>query len=120
MTEKFWEEEKKKTDANTYLSNKLWKQTWEDMRSIKSDTHPKALYIECLKNSTYLHHYAASDKLSIDDLAMLVCKDLGCEINYCSLIKKSVPMEWEGSSDCSSEISNFNKCMQLERRRYMW
>ena len=77
MTEEFWKQEKKKTDNNPYLSDPLWKQTWTDMRSIASDKHPKALYVECLKNSSYWQHYAASPKLSIDDLAMMVCRDLG-------------------------------------------
>lgn len=45
---------------------------------------------------------------------------LGCEVNYCGLLKKSYPMEWEGSSDCSEEIKNFNNCMVRERRRYQW
>ncbi len=49
----------------------------EDAKSLASDKHPKALYYECLKNSSYWHHYAASSKLSIDDLAMIVCKDIG-------------------------------------------
>ena len=100
MTEKFWQEEKKRKEDNPYLSNKLWKQTWEDMRSIKSDKHPKELYTECLKNSTFWHHYSASEKLSVEDLAMILCRDLGCEINYCSLLKKSYQSDWEGSSDC--------------------
>lgn len=100
MTEEFWQEEKKKQDQNVFNTNKIWKTTIEDMKSIASDKHPKALYAECLKQSAYWHHYSASPKLSIDDLAMIICRDLGCEINYCLLLKKSVPMEWEGSSDC--------------------
>ena len=30
------------------------------------------------------------------------------------------PSVWEGSSDCMDEISEFNKCMVAERRRYAW
>ena len=101
-------------------SNKLWKQTWKDMKSIATDKHPKAQYIECLKNSSFWHHYSASDRLSTDDLAMMVCRDQGCEVNYCSLLKKSYESDWKGSSDCSSEITQFNNCMKSERRRYMW
>ena len=51
---------------------------------------------------------------------MLVCKDVGCLVNYCSLQKMDYPSVWEGSSDCSEEISEFNKCMIAERRRYAW
>ena len=51
---------------------------------------------------------------------MLVCKDVGCLVNYCSLIKMDYPSMWQGSSDCTEEIDSFNKCMIAERRRYAW
>ena len=53
-------------------------------------------------------------------MSMLVCKDLGCAVNYCSLVKMDYPSMWEGSGDCREEIQNFNKCMVAERRRYAW
>ena len=92
----------------------------EDVKAYASDKHPKALYAECLKNTSFWHHYSASPKISIDDMAMMVCRDLGCEINYCGLIKKSYVTEWEGSSDCTNEIKAFNDCMVQERRRFQW
>ena len=52
---------------------------------------------------------------------MLVCKDIGCLVNYCSLRKMDMAQEWEGSGgDCQDEIEKFNKCMIAERRRYAW
>ena len=83
--------------------------------------HPKALYIECLKNDSHWRHYSASSKLSTDDLAMLVCKDVGCEINYCQGIKFSnLESEAEPDRDCNENITNFRSCMQMEARRYGW
>lgn len=120
MTEEFWQEEKKKVAGNPFNENLIWKTTMKDVKDHASDKHPKALYAECLKNTQFWHHYAASPKISVDDLAMMVCRDLGCEINYCSLIKKSYVTEWEGSSDCMTEIKAFNDCMSMERRRFSW
>eukprot|EP00347_Sterkiella_histriomuscorum_P006526 403352429 len=120
MTEEFWQSQKKKHESNPVNVNPLLVQTEKDAKSIASDKHPKALYAECLKQSTYWTHYAASPKLSIDDMAMMLCRDIGCEVNYCGLVKKSQPMEWEGSSDCVDEIKNFSNCMTQERRRYQW
>ncbi|CDW90958.1 UNKNOWN [Stylonychia lemnae] len=120
MTEEFWQEDKKKQESNPFNVNPIMQQTYKDARSIASDKHPKALYAECLKQSTYWTHYAASPRVSIDDMAMMLCRDLGCEVNYCGLVKKSYPMEWEGSSDCIDEIKQFNDCMTRERRRYAW
>ena len=51
---------------------------------------------------------------------MILCRDKGCDLNYCGLIKKSVPMEWEGSSDCTNEYKLFTDCMKLERRRWVY
>ena len=120
MTEDFWQQEKKKQDGNAFNSNLIWKTTMKDVKDLASDKHPKALYAECLKNTSFWHHYAASPKVSIDDMAMMVCRDLGCEINYCGLIKKSYVTEWEGSSDCTQEIKAFNDCLTQERRRFSW
>ena len=65
------------------MQNKLLKQTYADAAEIASRKHPKALYVECLKNTTFWHHYAAAPTFDINDMAMLVCKDVGCAINYC-------------------------------------
>lgn len=112
MTEKFWKEEKKRFDDNPYLGgNKLWKQTWQDVKERKTDKHPKEMYMECLKNSSFWHHFSASPKISLDDVVMMICRDIGCEINYCGLLKKSYESDWKNSSDCSSEIKEFNNCM---------
>ena len=120
MTEEFWQQEQKKQLGNPQNTNLIWKTTMEDVKAYASDKHPKALYAECLKNTQFWHHYAASPKISVDDLAMMVCRDLGCAINYCSLIKKSYVTEWENSSDCTQEIKSFNECMAQERRRFLW
>jgi hypothetical protein len=62
-------------EGNAFEGNKLWKQTFKDAASIATDKHPKALHTECLGNNNFWRHYAATDELSIDDLAMLLCKD---------------------------------------------
>ena len=54
---------------------------------------------------------AAQKDLPVDDMAMIVCRDKGCFLNYCGLVKKSVESEWKNSGDCSQEIVEFNDCM---------
>ena len=109
-----------KETGNTEHSNKILKMTYKDARSIATPSHPKKQYTECLKNSSYWHHYSASQSFDIDDMAMLACKNIGCAINYCSLMKVQYENEWEGSSDCTQEYKEFNTCMVAERRRYAW
>ena len=101
MTEKFWQQEQARIAGTADEQNKLLKITYADAKSIASRKHPKALYVECLKNSTFWHHYSAAESFSIEDMSMLVCKDVGCLVNYCSLQKMDFPSVWEGSSDCT-------------------
>ena len=100
--------------------NKLLKQTMIDSQAIKSDKHPKALYIECLSNNSFMRHYAAQKDITIDDMTAIICKDFGCLVNYCGLLKKSYVTECENSSDCKNEYKNFTDCMKMERRRIEW
>ena len=120
MTEKFWQQEQARKAGTADEQNKLLKITYADAKSIASAKHPKALYVECLKYGAEWRSYAASQSFSVEDMSILVCKDVGCAVNYCSLVKMDYPSMWQGSSDCSEEIDQFNKCMVAERRRYAW
>ena len=51
---------------------------------------------------------------------MYACKNVGCALNYCGLVKMGWPSDWEGSSDCIDEQKHFNQCMTDEVRRYNW
>ena len=78
----------------------LLKMTYKDAKDLASRKHPKALYVECLKNAQEWHSYANSPSFSVADMAMYACKNVGCALNYCSLVKMGWPSDWEGSSDC--------------------
>ena len=47
------------------------------------DKHPDELYSICKTDNNYLRHFRASPQLKIDDLAMLICRDVGCDLQYC-------------------------------------
>ena len=112
--EQFWKD-KQKVDAGTpYGGNKLWKQTIKDSQEIRSDIHPKGLYIECMKNDANTRHFSSQKDLDVETMSAFLCKDMGCVVNYCGLLKKSYSMEWENSSDCVDEYKNFNDCMRME------
>ena len=50
-------------------------------------------------------------------MTAIICKDFGCMVNYCGLLKKSYITEWENSSDCKNEYTQFTDCMKMERMR---
>ena len=111
MTENFWQQHQKRISQTPDQQQKILKITYEDAKELAPRKHPKALYIECLKNSSEWHAYSAAESFSVADMAMYACKNIGCALNYCSLVKMGWPSDWKGSSDCMEEQKNFNKCM---------
>ena len=51
MTEEFWRKHKANQDETPFQKNRVFKQTFQDMADLKGRKDPKALYVECLKNS---------------------------------------------------------------------
>jgi len=51
------------------------------------DKHPDELYAICKTDNNYWRHYRASSKLSIDELSMMICKDVGCDLSYCQMMQ---------------------------------
>ena len=82
MTEEFWQkwQDGKRKQQPNIIWNSLAKQMRED--AIK-DKHPDELYAICRTDNNYLRHYRASAKLTIDELAMFICRDVGCDMTYC-------------------------------------
>ena len=54
-----------------------------------------------------MRHYSAQKDILVEDMAAVVCKDVGCMVNYCGLLKMSLEMEWRESSDCVDEYKVF-------------
>ena len=82
MTEEYWAEYKRKKDLTQ--TNAIWK-TIENMERVEKirDQHPHKLYAICRADNNYWRHYRASKKLGIDELSMMICKDVGCDLSYC-------------------------------------
>ena len=82
MTEEYWQDYKKKKDIQH--ANDLWN-TLNNQRKVDRirDMHPDQLYAICRADNPFMRHYRASPKLGIDELAMMICKDVGCDLSYC-------------------------------------
>ena len=95
MTEEYWQKHMRGKEASqrnqlwnsviTLLLINIWRvQLADGMRkeAIKNK-HPDELYAICRTDNNYWRHYRASTKLSIDELSMMICKDVGCDLSYC-------------------------------------
>ncbi len=118
MTEKYWQEQKRNIEMNKGNTNPIIEQTFEDKMKLVPPKHPKALYSDCLKGALYFTQWAQSDDLSIDDMSMLICRDLGCELTYCQTTL-SDPYE-RPFDNCDEQFKGFNSCIMQEKRRYLY
>jgi hypothetical protein len=115
-TENFWQQEKQKIEMNNRNINPLIKQTYDDMKELIPRQNAKAQYVDCLQGALYLRQYALSDSLTLDDMSMLICRDVGCELEYC---QASIADPYERPyNDCNAQFSQLNKCMTQEQERY--
>ena len=79
MTEEYWANWKTKKDKSQ--QNVLWK-TLENQKRVEAvrDQHPDKMYAICRTDNNYWRHYRASPKLGIDELSMMICREVGCDL----------------------------------------
>jgi hypothetical protein len=115
-TEEYWRAEKERIKKNADNINPIIAQTMEDNKSIIPPRHPKALYGDCLQGALYWDQWARSEDLSTNDMAMMICRDLGCELTYCQATL-SDPYE-RPFENCDQQFKQLNSCIAQEQRRY--
>ena len=115
MTEEYWANWKTKKDAAH--PNILWK-TIENQRRVEMirDQHPDALYATCRTDNNYWRHYRASQKLGIDELSMMICKDVGCDLQYCQHLFAKPKHPGQQIADCKAQFNNFRNCVVREKK----
>jgi hypothetical protein len=116
-TEEYWQKQKKIEESNKQNINPILAQTYEDMKELILPKGAKYQYIECLKGALYLRQWAMSDSLNIDDMSMLICRDTGCELQYCQQTL-SDPFE-QPFKNCDAQYRNLTRCIIQEQDRYL-
>jgi hypothetical protein len=116
-TEEYWQQYKKNLESNKKSINPVIQQTYDDMKELIPARNAKALYVDCLQGALYLRQFALSDSLSLDDMSMLICRDVGCELEYC---QASMSDQYERPyENCDSQFKKLNKCIAQEQERYI-
>ena len=62
MTEKFWQEQKKRNEKNQGNVNPILTQTEEDMKKLESRKDPKVYYMNCLQGALNLRQWVINLK----------------------------------------------------------
>lgn len=101
MTEEYWQKHMKGKAASQ--SNQFWNQMAQQQReeAIKHK-HPDELYAICRADNNYWRHYRASTKLGIDELSMMICKEVGCDLSYCQHLIGRPKTPSQRITDCDS------------------
>jgi len=118
MTENFWQQEKERIRKNQGNINPIIKQTFEDKQALVPNKNFRELYYNCMKGDLNLKSWEKSDSLSLEDMGMLICRDVGCELQYCQA-SMADPYE-KPFENCDEHFKKFYQCQEQEKRRYIY
>ena len=117
MTEEYWANWKSKRDERH--GNIIWKSLENQQRfDMTRDKHPDQNYAVCRTDNNYWRHYRASKKLGIDELSMMICRDVGCDLMYCQHLFAKPKTKDQQISDCKSQFDEFRQCVVREKRMF--
>jgi hypothetical protein len=63
-----------------------------------------------------MRHYRASAKLTIDELSMFICRDVGCDLSYCQHLVGKPRSSTQSITDCTQQFNNFRDCIVREKK----
>ena len=116
-TEGYWQRQKQINEMNKSNIHPVIDQTMKDKKELVSRKHAKEYFVECLKGALFIRQYALSDDLTVHDASMLICRDMGCELQYCqSTLSDPYDRPYE---NCDMQFRALNKCIAQEQDRYL-
>ena len=80
------------------------------------EQHPDKQYAICRTDNNYWRHYRASKKLGIDELSMMICRDVGCDLMYCQHLFGKPKTPDMQINDCKPQFDEFRQCIVREKR----
>lgn len=116
MTEKQWQERNYFIKKNEKNLNPILKNSYQEKIDKAPNKHFKDLYFECLKGSLDIKQWQLSPDLTIDDMALLACRDIGCDLNYCTTSMLD-PYE-KPFNNCNDQNKALFNCISREISRY--
>ena len=117
MTENFWQLEKERIRLNKDNIHPVIQQTYDDKQALVPNKNFRELYYNCMQGHLNIKSWERSDDLTLDDMGMLICRGVGCELQYC---QASMLDPYEKTfENCDDHIKKFYQCQEQEKRRYI-
>lgn len=85
MTEDYWQRYKKQYDQHPFQKNELWKGVINDIKADSKGKHHLELYNICKSDNPYIKQVKNSPNISVDTVAELICRGIGCDLQSCML-----------------------------------
>ena len=110
MTEEYWKRWKKQHDAEPMNVNEFWQDVQKDMKRKhgNGEKHYLELYNICKSMNPYIRQIKSSPNLSIDNVAELICRETGCDLQFCMSLQKQAGL------NSRKPIEYYNKSKGLQ------
>jgi hypothetical protein len=118
MSEKFWQKEKDRVKSNKSNIHPVIQQSYDDNRSIVPNYNFRESYYNCNQGDLNLKALEKSDDITLDDLGFLLCRDAGCELQYCQ--SSMIDQNERPFKNCEEQYKKFNQCQEQEKKRYLY
>ena len=118
MTENFWQKFKKKKEEN---KNEFFDEVESELkRKFKREKSPDELMLQCKTDNNYWKQYRMSEYLDDDAVAMVLCKNIGCELMYCQALtfSKEAQLKNIETYGCEDQYNTWRNCYLKEKRKF--
>ena len=84
MTEQYWRDHVER-ERKGLLQNELWRGVLEDLKQQSPGMHHLELHNICKSDNAFIRQVKASPGLTADGAAELICRGVGCDLQFCML-----------------------------------
>ena len=120
MTEEYWRRWKAENDREVLQVNEFWRKVQADVQA----HHPGGKhYLEldaiCRADNPFIRQLKHSPNISPDTVAELICRGIGCDLQFCMMLKNEGGKGLPPGADCAREYGLFSRCLVREKQRLL-
>lgn len=118
MTEDYWQKfRKNKIESQSGFQVEVES---ELKRKFKNEKSPQEMMLLCKTDNNFWKQYRMSESLDDDSVAMVMCKDQGCEMMYCQALtfSKEARNKEIDTFGCSDQFNKYRECYIKEKRKF--
>lgn len=118
MTEDYWQKfRKNKLESQSGFAVEVES---ELKRRFKNEKSPQEMMLMCKTDNNFWKQYRMAETLDDDSVAMVMCKDQGCEMMYCQALtfSKEARNKEIDTYGCADQFNTYRECYIKEKRKF--